>query len=414
MFTGSFIFLKTKTMQINSLDKLISPLSIEEFFNSYWEKECLVLQRDNHSFFDNLLNEADINEFLSRKDIYYPFIRVVKNGQVLPKSEYLKQPIETGFDIVDVDKVFGIYNSGGTIIIQKGQLSISKLSEFCNEVENETNFSLNANLYVTQKNTQGFEPHYDTHDIFILQIAGKKSWRLYDSFFNLPLSSQSISKADSDRYLTTTPDSEIELLPGDLIYIPRGFVHDTFTTDSTSIHITLGVFPHTRIDLLKKMFEATEMKEEFRKFLPTKFSSSEERNYFIENFKTIFKKFIDDFSLEEMLQTFEDNFLAERFANTQNRFSNSKLIDSISLETIIAVTKNISFKLSALPNDKISLKFYDKEIKFPKFIEEPLRSIIKAEKIEIKNIAGSIDDKSKIILTKKLLTEGFLSIVNGI
>ena len=224
---------------------------------------------------------------------------MVKNGQVLPKAEYLKHPIETGFDIVDVDKVFDIYNSGGTIIIQKGQLSISKLSKFCNEVENETNFSLNANLYVTQKNTQGFEPHYDTHDIFILQIAGKKSWRLYDSFFNLPLSSQSISKADSDRYLTITPNSEIELLPGDLIYIPRGFVHDTFTTDSTSIHITLGVFPHTRIDLLKKMFEAAEMKEEFRKFLPTTFSSSEERNYFIENFKTIFKKFIDDFLIEK-------------------------------------------------------------------------------------------------------------------
>lgn len=401
-------------MKNNSFQELIHPFKLSDFFESYWEKEFLLIQRRNECYFDNVLNENDLNDFLGRKDIYYPFIRMVKNGQVLPKSDYLKMPVEPGFDIVDTDKVFGIYNSGGTIIIQKGQLSIAKLSNFCDQIEFETNFSLNANLYVTQKNTQGFEPHYDTHDIFIMQIAGKKSWRLFDTFFKLPLSNHKISKDDSDSYLSKAPSTEVELLPGDLIYIPRGLVHDTFTTDSTSIHITLGIFPHTRMDLLKKVFEKTEMNEEFRKFLPTRYSSGEEKKYFSDNFKTIFKKFIDDISIDDLLRSFDNNFLAERFANTKNRLLDSKLLENVSLDTGIKIVDNLSYTIDDTTDGKISLRFYDKEIKFPKFVKASLSSIVSGNQLAIRNIAGEMDDKSKIILVRKLLLEGFLTIVNGV
>ena len=88
-----------------------------------------------------------------------------------------------------------------------------------------------------------------------MQISGKKCWKLFDSPFPLPLSNQPISKEDSSRYLTEIPKAEIELSPGDLLYIPRGYVHDAFTKDTSSIHITLGLFPNKRIDLLKIIIE---------------------------------------------------------------------------------------------------------------------------------------------------------------
>jgi lysine-specific demethylase/histidyl-hydroxylase NO66 len=33
--------------------------------------------------------------------------------------------------------------------------------------------------YLTPPNTQGFAPHYDDIEAFILQLEGKKHWRLY-------------------------------------------------------------------------------------------------------------------------------------------------------------------------------------------------------------------------------------------
>jgi hypothetical protein len=35
-------------------------------------------------------------------------------------------------------------------------------------------------MYLTPPGTQGFAPHYDDVEVFILQLEGKKRWRLYE------------------------------------------------------------------------------------------------------------------------------------------------------------------------------------------------------------------------------------------
>ena len=37
-----------------------------------------------------------------------------------------------------------------------------------------------ANVYLTPPGTQGFAPHYDDVDVFLLQLEGKKEWRVYE------------------------------------------------------------------------------------------------------------------------------------------------------------------------------------------------------------------------------------------
>jgi lysine-specific demethylase/histidyl-hydroxylase NO66 len=36
-----------------------------------------------------------------------------------------------------------------------------------------------TNMYLTPQGTQGFAPHYDDVEVFIMQLEGKKRWRLY-------------------------------------------------------------------------------------------------------------------------------------------------------------------------------------------------------------------------------------------
>ncbi|MBW4891124.1 cupin domain-containing protein [Mucilaginibacter sp. HMF5004] len=399
-------------MEFLNFKNLITPKTLNDFFANYWEKNYLIIKRDDRRFFDSILTKDDINAFLARKDIIYPFIRIIKDGHSLSKYEYIKASEEPDYNIIDTDKVFDVYNGGGTIAIQKAQLSISKLSDFCDSIEYETDISTNANVYVTQKNTSGFNTHYDTHDIFILQIDGKKTWRLYDSLLDLPLSSQIISDEESKKYKDVVPAIEIELLPGDMIYIPRGFVHDTFTTDNSSIHITLGVFPYTRVDFIKKILLKAEQEKEFRKFLPTKFSTDEEKEYFIKNFKLYIKNFIDEISFEDLLNSFDNNFLATRYPNNKNRFANSSQIVNMSLRSIIKLRDNVSYKYISNSNS-LAILFYDKEITFPLYLKETIDSILQTKQLSVTELRGPIDNNSKMLIAKRMVLSGLLEIIGN-
>jgi lysine-specific demethylase/histidyl-hydroxylase NO66 len=77
---------------------------------------------------------------------------------------------------------------------------------------------------LTPAGTQGFAPHYDDIEAFVLQLEGKKKWKVYkprskDEF--LPrFSSQNFTQADLDE-----PLIDIVLEAGDLLYFPRGYIH---------------------------------------------------------------------------------------------------------------------------------------------------------------------------------------------
>ena len=88
---------------------------------------------------------------------------------------------------------------------------------------------------------RGFKTHYDAHDVFVLQAEGSKHWRLYRGPIHLPLPGQAYSQEVEPGELV----AELDLHPGDLIYIPRGFMHDAVAVDSTSLHLTLGVLSVT-------------------------------------------------------------------------------------------------------------------------------------------------------------------------
>ncbi|WP_236595498.1 cupin domain-containing protein, partial [Mycobacterium paraintracellulare] len=45
-------------------------------------------------------------------------------------------------------------------------------------LEVELNFPTRVNAYVTPPDATGFAPHYDPHDVLVLQIRGSKTWHV--------------------------------------------------------------------------------------------------------------------------------------------------------------------------------------------------------------------------------------------
>jgi 50S ribosomal protein L16 3-hydroxylase len=72
----------------------------------------------------------------------------------------------------------------------------------------------------------GVGPHVDSYDVFLLQGAGRRVWRL-----QRPRAFSLVPDAPLQLITDFAPDEELLLEPGDLLYLPPGWGHDGVALD---------------------------------------------------------------------------------------------------------------------------------------------------------------------------------------
>jgi ribosomal protein L16 Arg81 hydroxylase len=265
-------------MHSSTLDfaSLLHPVSIAEFFSSYWECQPLVIHRNDARFYEGLLTNRDLEDIISTSDLRYPAIRLAKNGTYYPPQAYTTDVTldRLTFNAVpDVNKISLEYGKGATISLPSLHRTWAPLSSLCTRLEEAIDYAVHANVYITPGQAAGFPPHYDTHEVLVLQIAGKKKWLIDEPPLKLPHTSQRFKSAD---YTPGPRMMEIELVAGDLLYLPRGYVHSTTTSEYHSAHVTLGINVLTWADLASELVPSCVEKEDYRRALPAGFASRAE------------------------------------------------------------------------------------------------------------------------------------------
>jgi ribosomal protein L16 Arg81 hydroxylase len=243
------------------------------FAAQYWGRRPLLsraasLPRD----FSDLLSEAAVDELIAERGVRAPFIRMAAHGDLLARDCYLGS---AGFgaempDQVDSAKVLAQFAAGATIVLQGLHRLWPPLIDFVRGMVDDLGHPTQANAYVTPSSNRGFDPHYDVHDVFVLQAAGHKRWIIHEPVHLDPLPSQPWTEhrvAISER---VAEDAVIDavLAPGDALYLPRGWIHSAEALDTTSIHVTVGVSPVTAIDVAHAVVDSLATFEEFRTSLP--------------------------------------------------------------------------------------------------------------------------------------------------
>lgn len=97
--------------------------------------------------------------------------------------------------------------------------------------------------YLTPAGTQGFAPHYDDIEAFILQVEGRKRWRLYNNPSGETLPRFSSGNFEQEEIGEVILDITLE--PGDLLYFPRGVVHQGVAPEEGaehSHHLTISAY----------------------------------------------------------------------------------------------------------------------------------------------------------------------------
>ncbi|MCA1781238.1 MAG: cupin domain-containing protein [Intrasporangiaceae bacterium] len=112
-----------------------------------------------------------------------------------------------------------------------------------------------VNAYVTPPQSTGFNDHYDVHDVFVVQIEGEKQWRIREPVWPLPLRDQpwDAHKDAIAQAATHPPLDEFVMTPGDVLYLPRGYLHSATALGEVSIHLTIGVHEWTRHHLAEQL-----------------------------------------------------------------------------------------------------------------------------------------------------------------
>ena len=252
------------------LPSLLAPTSVEKFFAKYWQHEPLVISRNDPTFYAGLPTSSDFEFMLSSlTDPKGGWFSLVKEQGRPPDDSMLTEE-----KVLNLSEVYGAFSRGYSLLLNQVQKRHRFTGLMCRQLEmslSECGVTLSrhigANGYLSPAASQGFSIHYDPHDVFILQLEGRKHWRLYGRHVKFPVEGP---LAPIPKQEAGVPQREFLVAPGDLIYIPRGFLHDAETGKDSSLHITLSVECATWRDLIAEVLSSD---PRFRQSLPRHFTA---------------------------------------------------------------------------------------------------------------------------------------------
>jgi hypothetical protein len=264
---------------LESLARILVPYAPEEFLDSSWGVNFLHV-RGRAGRFAHMMPWGRLSEILSRQRLDFPRLRLVRDGKSLPVSSYLRHATG-GRQRTTIPRLKSVglareLREGATLVLD----AVDELSEPVEELSKGLELlfreRVQVNLYAGWQTSRGFDLHWDDHDVFILQVTGRKRWSVYGQTRPSPLVND-IEKAQKPEH---APLWEETLEDGDLLYIPRGWWHVAQPLAEPTLHLTVGVHNRTGLDFLRWFSEALRACETFRRDLPRLASTAERAAHF--------------------------------------------------------------------------------------------------------------------------------------
>jgi ribosomal protein L16 Arg81 hydroxylase len=217
----------------------------QSFRANYFEKKCLLLRAALQS---RPFAWSDVDEALFRIDPVPPYFKLFKQGEVAAR-EFVTEAVEQGLPrrrIVKA-KFYEHLRNGATAVMNRLELSSLAAQRLCQCVGRFAGHPTISNAYLSFGGNGTFGKHWDTHDVFAIQLLGTKRWQVFAPTWSNPLSNQTSQKAGQP---TTQPVLDCELSPGDVLYLPRGWWHQAIPGKGPSFHLSVGTYASTAMEFV--------------------------------------------------------------------------------------------------------------------------------------------------------------------
>lgn len=311
--------------QEDALGFLIAPADRADFLANIYEQRELLNLRNEPDRYAELLTLESLDHFIASADLREGMLDLSNKHNRISRDAY----VDDNGKIVQV-AVTEEYLKGATIILPHLHDSMFNLGEFARSLEEVFSCHVQTNIYLTPasreagKSTQGFPPHYDNHDVFVMQISGSKAWRIYGTPVATPFRGETFELA---RHQAGEPTQTFTMNAGDCIYLPRGLMHDAENVgDEPSLHITVGLITKTWADLLLESISELALAEPaFRRSLPAGFAHRDfDRERAAEHFDMLIDIISDKAQMDSAFDLMADNFLRARQPNVSGVITASR------------------------------------------------------------------------------------------
>jgi bifunctional lysine-specific demethylase and histidyl-hydroxylase MINA len=171
---------------------------------------------------------------------------------------------------VDFNKVRALIRQGASLVLNEIETLTPGMKRIAEILGRTPGGKVQANLYCSWQKHQAFDVHYDTHDVFAMQVSGEKAWRIYQRHFKDPINHPAFKMRDTAFHHANKGPllMEFTMRPGDLVYIPRGFYHEALAESDSTVHMSFSIVSMIGLDVLTMLFEHGVMDEAFRQSVP--------------------------------------------------------------------------------------------------------------------------------------------------
>jgi cupin superfamily protein len=381
-------------VDVSALHRCVGDVDI--FLDKYWAYAPLLHEptQTGARAFDDLASLDDLDRMVASLGLRASNLRLVKDGKTLPHSEYTvaegkgaREPAISGA------LVYKCYYEGATIVLESLHRYWQPLTDFCRELEIALGHRLQVNAYVTPPQSQGFDVHRDSHDVFVLQVSGAKHWIVYD-------------REDEERVLMA---QKIER--GASLYIPTGFPHAATTGDAASAHLTVGILTHDTIDLLREVTRLAEEKPAFRERLDlANARDAASLKAIVKAHVEEVRAWLDEIDIDELTER-----MARRVASTSQPITSGLLrqferLNTIDEDTMVARRRGATCVLFP-SNGVLKVLLADRELEMPLVAHAAMEEITLRERFSARDLHAFLDPDSALVLVRRLVREALLEVL---
>jgi len=379
------------------------------FADVHWGRTPLL--REGANDFSGLLDLADVDHLVTETMLRLPGLRLVQDGSPIPSGRYTRT-IRIGDralpDTVRPERVVALFAGGATIVLQALHRQWGPVARLCRDLELDLTHPVQANAYVTPAAARGFAVHHDTHDVFVIQTHGRKTWRVYEPIVELAGKEQQWSRELGD---PGEPAIECELAPGDVLYIPRGFPHEAGAREEASVHLTVGVNAKTWLDVWRGVFDSAPEHPAFRESLPVGFARD------AEGLAAEMASRVEE--LQAWIRKGAGGEAAERFVRgfwERRRPLLEGAIEQVAQLPRLGPASTVRLRAGAVHDLRVEgeravLSLGNRRLSMPAYCEPALRALA-AGAVKAGALPG-LDPGSGVVLARRLIREGAVEVVDA-
>ncbi len=396
----------------SAFDWLIAPLDRAMFLEEVWERRPQAIHRADPGYFCSLVGRADVDTIARtirvrpvEADQQLQELRVVRFIDGAPQSE----PVVADADgSPNLYQLYRSYAAGWSVILASLSERWPPITSLCARLETALHHPMTACLYLTPPEAQGFPAHHDTVDVFIVQVEGTKAWRVYPPTRELPPVDAPL------HYLTLSADSaqDVRLDAGDVLYVPRGWIHEARTSAAPSLHVTLGVQVTRWSDLLIDVVTAVaEGDVRLREAAPPGYLHADRglgdrlRGLLAELAE------VDEGTLDRAIDRAAQRFLGAAHSTVGGHFVSLDELPALTLDSQVQIVSALC--RVAGDGDGVSLQLPGRRVRYPRSVEPALRHLASGQPSAVDALAGGLSDDAKLVLVRRLVRDGVVRVVPG-